>query len=266
MVPALHFQLPWLGGLGRGGSAPGPGPKPPEAPASHLLPPPAWQASDPSRQELRPESQGSYRALPAARASGLPLAAARRLLIPPRGGLRPDQRPPVWPLEAACCRRDRPPLGSACCAPGAFAAPPGRATDGRPALLSARLLSSFRSRPHARGCLGAQAAVLRLPAPSEEGFENPTRVPAPRSLSGGASRHRRRCPPLLGATFCLPVGCWLPGCWPVCGHLALGEWWVPVCELLVWVACHPSSLWLLSLVELGSRDSGLQTRPLSHHC
>lgn len=128
------------------------------------------------------------------------------------------------------------------------------------------LLSSFRSRTHARGCLGAQAAVLRLPAPSEEGFENPTRVPAPRSLSGGASRHRRRCPPLLGATFCLPVGCWLPGCWPVCGHLALGEWWVPVCELLVWVACHPSSLWLLSLVELGSRDSDLQTRPLSHHC
>lgn len=188
MVPALHFQLPWLGGLGRGGSAPGPGPKPPEAPASHLLPPPAWQASDPSRQELRPESQGSYRALPAARASGLRLAAARRLLIPPRGGVRPDQRPPVWPLEAACCCRDRPPLGSACCAPGAFAAPPGRATDGRPAFLSARLLSSFRSRPHAWGCLGAQAAVLRLPAPSEEGFENPTRVPAPRSLSGGAAR------------------------------------------------------------------------------
>lgn len=28
VVPALHFQLPWLGGLGRGVSAPGPGPKP----------------------------------------------------------------------------------------------------------------------------------------------------------------------------------------------------------------------------------------------
>lgn len=174
MVPALHFQLPWLGGLGRGGSAPGPGPKPPEAPASHLLPPPAWQASDPSRQELRPESQGSYRALPAARASGLRLAAARRLLIPPRGGVRPDQRPPVWPLEAACCRRDRPPLGSACCAPRAFAAPPGRATDGRPALLSAPV-SSLPSAPvpmpgavsgHRQPCSGS-------PLPQKKGLRTP---------------------------------------------------------------------------------------------
>lgn len=42
-----------------------------------------------------------------------------------------------------------------------------------------------------------------------------------------------RCLPLPGATSCFPVGCWLPACWRACGHLALGEWWYPACNLRV---------------------------------